>query len=122
MASCNEEDTPPTRDVTTNASSSAPSNGFPWEELAVEIRDHIFDMVDRDAEDLSCSPSYFKWQGSLPPLVVALRPLPVSYRHVLQRFAIHNSEITLCPSNGYDLSAMAQPEMDIIESINLQLG
>jgi hypothetical protein len=54
--------------------------GCGWEKLPYEMREKIFGEVEADTE------SYFTWKGSVPALVVALRPLKLSYEHVLEWF------------------------------------
>ncbi|KAF8858831.1 hypothetical protein BDZ45DRAFT_743048 [Acephala macrosclerotiorum] len=49
---------------------------FPWENLTHKLREQTFQLVDQFMEP--GKPSYFKWQGSIPPLIVALKGYPVS--------------------------------------------
>lgn len=90
---------------------------FPWERLPVEIRDKIFDNL----EDESLYGSYFKWNGSVPALVLALRSLPLSYEHVLQRFANYSSAIEINEWTSFDLSDMSQKELDVVVKAEMEL-
>ena len=74
---------------------------FPWEAMPYEIRDQMFAEVAN--HDCWYFGHYFAWNenhqpsyGSKPPpLVVALRPLKISYGHVLEWFAKYGSDITV---------------------------
>jgi hypothetical protein len=90
---------------------------FPWERLPTEIRDKIFDNL----EDEPLYESYFKGNGSVPALVVALRSLPLSYEHFLQRFAENSSAIVINEWTSFDLSDMSQKELDTIVKAEMEL-
>ena len=107
--------------------SSAPSKTskmFPWEKLPFEIRDQIFAEVD---SSLGGPPNwlidsyYFEWNGSMPPLVVALRTLKLSYQHVMQWFSKHNSLLVMHEGVGFDISDMTNIELERISSVSMEL-
>ena len=66
---------------------------YPWEEMPYEIRDKIFSEVH---DDDNAYP-HFYWEGKMPALVVALRPLKISYGHVLEWLAKFCSNIHMQP-------------------------
>jgi hypothetical protein len=69
----------------------------PWERLPFELRDQIFSIVHKDhAGPFNGSPlGYFEWDQRMPCLVVALRPLSVSYNHAMQWFRRFNTHIVI---------------------------
>ena len=107
----------PDNEVATPPSPSQVLNVSPWERLPFEIRDTIFDNL----EDESLCGSYFKWNGSVPALVVALRSLPLSYEHVLQRFANYSSAIEINEWTSFNLSDMSQKELNVIVKAEMEL-
>jgi hypothetical protein len=90
---------------------------FPWERLPIEIRDKIFDNLEGE----SLYGSYFKWNSSVLALVAALRSLPLSYEHVLQRFVENSSAIQINEWTSFDLSNMSQKELDVIAKVEMEL-
>lgn len=89
--------------------------GFPWEKCPYEVRDMIFAGVDiRDF-------SYFRWYGTIPALVVALRGLPTSYEHVLQWFRYRNTVIFLNSICGYSLNELKARELQMLTSLRICL-
>lgn len=61
-------------------------------------------------------PKYFRWDvsQSMPALVVALRPLPLAYSHVMEYFARYNKRVEIKESL---LADMAKAELRVVESI-----
>ena len=57
----------------------------------------------------------------MPALVVALRSLPLSYEHVLQRFANYSSAIENNDWTSFDLSDMSQKELNVIVKAEMEL-
>lgn len=98
--------------------------GFPWDKLPFEIREQIFKEVYGGQDPRyghSGSSKYFKWRGSMPPLVVALRPLPTSYDHVLIWFRKHNKKVFIHGWYGSALEGMITRELDVVEAVNIDL-
>ncbi|KAE8454581.1 hypothetical protein EG329_000204 [Mollisiaceae sp. DMI_Dod_QoI] len=58
----------------------------------------------------------------MPALVVALRPLPVSYQHVLQRFQRANRNLHQNNWSGFGLEGMNEAEKASLTSLSLTLG
>jgi len=97
------------RSLTDNKSSG-------WERCPVEIRDMILDELEYEY------PNYFDWEGFIPPLIAALRPLSLSYQQALQRFMDKSrSCLRMNPSTGFDIGGMNQMELDTFQSANLEL-
>ena len=97
---------------------------FPWEKLPFEIRDQIFAEVDSSLggpPDWLIDLYYFEWNGSIPPLVVALRTLKLSYQHVMQWFSKHNSLLVMHEGVGFDISDMTNIELERISSVSMEL-
>lgn len=95
---------------------TAEPKSFSWERCPVEVRDMIFDVVTQDNR------YYFDWEGCVPPLVIALRPLEVSYQHVLQRFVEQNrSSFAMYKWTGFSIRDMNQVELDTIQTVSLEL-
>lgn len=95
---------------------------FPWDKLPHELREQIFHLIDQ--EHMSISPrnvSYFKWTGTMPALIVALRDRKEAYNHVLEVFEKHNSSIVLDPSTSYSLSSITDEEALKIQKAFIQL-
>jgi hypothetical protein len=98
---------------------------FSWEKLPFEIRDQIFAKVDSSLggpPDWLIDSYYFEWNGSMPPLVVALRTLKLSYQHVMQWFSKHNSRLFLHEGSGFDISDMTNIELEGICSVSVELA
>ena len=56
----------------------------------------------------------------MPPLVVALRSLPVSYSHVVQHFARMNGELDL--GSGCNIASMTKSELGVITTVRFHVG
>ena len=92
-----------------------------WERCPVEVRDMIFDEIDKVDDD---GVNYFRWRGSMPPLIVALRGLKNSYKQVLRRFAKANPERHLWMNSlgRSSIRDMNRVEVDMFEEVSLRLG
>jgi hypothetical protein len=108
---------------------------FPWEKLPYEPREIIFLMVHQNKDRCRCiwgriepclcicsTPVYFKQQRMMPALVVALRPLPASYQHVLQWLAKFNEHINSGESNAHNLNDMTKSELTVLKSVKVSVG
>jgi hypothetical protein len=102
----------------------------PWERLPIEVRQQIFDNLDEELIIVCISQTqpnpapkprtYFRWSDSMPPLVVALRSLPVSYSHVVQHFARMNGELDL--GSGCNIASMTKSELGVITTVRFHVG
>ncbi|CZR62966.1 uncharacterized protein PAC_12863 [Phialocephala subalpina] len=114
----------PTTSATTHSTMAAVSTKsvFPWEKLPFEIREKIFEDVKKSLDrSRRYMGGYFSWDGTMPPLVVALRPLPVSYEHVLKWFRKHNRYLKLDGYTGYVLAEMNAKEVQMVQSLSIVL-
>ncbi|KUJ19702.1 uncharacterized protein LY89DRAFT_779617 [Mollisia scopiformis] len=90
--------------------------GFYWENLPTELRQQIFDEVERATP----SHPYFKRTKKLPALVVALRGVSNAQAHILEHFhKINNGILHLkCPSA---LKSMDKVELASIRHLSLEI-
>jgi hypothetical protein len=108
-------------DLTISSPASKLVAAFPWDRLPFEIRQKIFDLLT--PESPSGSPPYFRchWKTGMPPLVVALRPLPISYDHALQNFSKENRELWLRSRGAKNtVRGMTKTELSFIEWVDLE--
>jgi hypothetical protein len=102
----------------------------PWERLPIEVRQQIFDNLDEELIYVCISQThpnpapkprpYFRWSDSMPPLVVALRSLPVSYGHAIQHFARVNWQLDL--GFGCNIASMTKSELGVITFVRFEVG
>ena len=94
---------------------------FPWEKLPYELREQIFNLV-RD-EHSKIWPEYYSLKAwrTVPPLVLALRPLELSYCHVLKHFARANSWLSMRDPLDFDLRSLNKRELATIVRLELDL-
>jgi hypothetical protein len=113
-----ETDTQSNTNLMPTGTSTNVGKVFPWELCPYELRDQIFDALDK------CHwQPYFGWDsdGCPPPFLVAVRSLPLSYEHALQRFAQCSSQIHMHLWTSHDLTDMVQAELNVIEKVDLEL-
>ncbi|KUJ09372.1 uncharacterized protein LY89DRAFT_676169 [Mollisia scopiformis] len=91
-------------------------SAFPWERLPYELRGQIFKELNSERSGNNGSP-YFKWQGSMPALIVALRTSQLSYSHVLEWFEKTNSFIVMDSSSSHDLGDLTTREVGLIKEV-----
>lgn len=84
------------------------------------MREQIFVEVHQ-ARTSPDEPSYFKWQDSMPPLVVALRSYPVSYSHVLEWFEKENTSIVMNRYTSYNINGMNKREADLVKKVIMEM-
>jgi hypothetical protein len=89
-----------------------------WETMPWEIREHIFFYVDQ-LDYLKRQ--YFSISCHIPELLVALRRLPISYKHVLLWFAKRNKSIYLSLWARFRLGNLLKPELQVIEDVTMEL-
>ncbi|KAF8859136.1 hypothetical protein BDZ45DRAFT_366364 [Acephala macrosclerotiorum] len=63
-------------------------------------------------------PQYFKWNRTMPALVVALRKLPVSYDHILKWFQRQSQTLELA-IDKYRSKSMKSAELNMISSLTI---
>jgi hypothetical protein len=122
----------PNANLRAKSSATSSANASPWERLPIEVRQQIFDNLDEELfiDDFIFPPAfprpcpkertYFRWGDSMPPLVVALRSLPVSYYHAIEHFARVNGELDL--SFGCNIASMTKSELVVITSVRFDVG
>jgi len=108
-------------DPTTTPSAGNAAKFFPWELAPFEIREQIFETLGTCFLLRSECPgdSYFRWCREVPPLVVALRSLKISYDHVIKHFKKHNRQLYLGFWNSYNVAGMTKRELEAIESVHI---
>ncbi|KAL2062386.1 hypothetical protein VTL71DRAFT_6652 [Oculimacula yallundae] len=91
---------------------------FPWETMPYEIRERIFAEANKNP-----FPNQVSWRGKMSALVIALRPLPLSYSHVLEWLAHFSGHIFMHPNTWYgnDLSDWNATELRLIKSLDMDL-
>lgn len=92
---------------------------FPWEKLPFEIREQIFkDVNQRSPRGLN----YFWWNGTMAPLIVALRSQPISYQHILQWFAKENFYFSpLFPTPEHPMMDLTKDELAVIKEASIDI-
>jgi len=93
------------------------SDRFPWEILPFDMREAIFAEIH---ESTPAEP-YFTWRGSMPALIIALRPLKLSYGHVMRWFERANPCLVVTRHTGYDISDMNQRELNLIKEMSIDI-
>lgn len=101
--------------ATMSTSPALPPKSFPREQLPYELRDQIFGILD-ETPDFT---SYFRWRGSIPSLVIVLRPSSISYSHVLQWWRKCNSSLYLVREFGYSIEIMNECEAEVIKEVTI---
>lgn len=97
---------------------------FLWELCPPEIRDLIFDDLDRE-DDWWHNP-HFAWDSNecVPPFIVAVRTLPVTYAHALLRFKRLSASIHMDGRYGkhtHQLKDMTDMELKVFEKVEIDL-
>lgn len=93
-----------------------PSSYFPWELCPAEIREIIFDAMNCRY----CR--YFRWRGSMPPLVIAFHGLRKSYQQALQRFVKESRPWLLLHGRitSFGVEEMNQIELDTLREVHIE--
>lgn len=104
--------------TTPNAHSLTVTKTPPWERLPYELRQKIFALLDNKkfykvvrTKHSDRSSGYFY---NVPPLVIALRSLPLSYSHVLEWFGKYNTHLRLYEPN---FGMLSDDEVAVINSV-----
>ncbi len=97
---------------------------FLWELCPPEIRDLIFDDLDR-RDDWWHEP-HFAWgsHGCVSPFIIAVRTLPVTYAHALLRFKRLSASIHIDGrqgKHGTHLNDMTNAELKVFEKVEIYL-
>jgi hypothetical protein len=98
---------------------------FLWELCPAEIRDLIFDDLDGVEGDWFYQP-HFAWDshGCVPPFVVAVRTLPMTYAHALLRFKRLSASIHIDGTHakhGHRLKDITDIELQVFEKAEIDL-
>ncbi|KUJ09364.1 uncharacterized protein LY89DRAFT_676162 [Mollisia scopiformis] len=94
---------------------------FPWEKLAPELREEIFARVNENCSEIK---EYFRCGSytGMPPLVIALRPLPIAHNHALGWFEEANKPFYMSGAGGYTFANMVSSELDALDSLHISLN
>ena len=99
---------------------------FPWERLPFELRQQIFDALDKMTwlwreEAPVC---YFDWSHTLPPLVIALRRLPISHQHVIKHLDSKNTGKGryMRVYSAHHLVRLTKTELRIVQATSHEVG
>ena len=98
---------------------------FLWELCPPEIRDLIFDDLDGVEGDWFYQP-HFAWDshGCVPPFVVAVRTLPITYAHALLRFKRLSASIHIDATHGkhgHRMKDITDIELQVFEKAEIDL-
>jgi len=98
---------------------------FLWELCPAEIRDLIFDDLDGEEGAWFHQP-HFAWDshGCVPPFVVAVRTLPITYAHALLRFQRLSTSIHIDGTHdkhGHRLKDITDIELQVFEKADIDL-
>ena len=92
----------------------------PWEKCPAETRGMIFDEVGRISSFMEL---YWKWRGSMLPIVVALRGLKQAYKQALHRFEREGGgHLRMCSwRTGFEIGEFNCLELDTLKEVTLDL-